>query len=302
MNPATAALRGFLLKFVVGKVLKMENPICSSFFKRGIMVNRYMFLLLAFVVSFAPSSAYALSNEAIHWGFSKSKNHEPPSAGKEWDALLAKYDAFYLGNPHEKAIYLTFDNGYENGYTEQILNVLKEKQVPATFFVTGHYLETAPKLVKRMAKEGHIIGNHSWYHPDLTTVSDERLRAELEAVRKKTEELTGQKGMMYLRPPRGIFSERTLAIARDLGYYHVFWSLAFVDWHINKQKGWEYAYDNIMKQIHPGAVILLHTVSKDNADALAKVIDDLRKQGYTFKRLDDVMVEKTGLSPWLFAL
>lgn len=266
------------------------------------MVNRYMFLLLAFVVSFAPSSVYALSNEAIHWGFSKSKNHEPPSAGKEWDALLAKYDAFYLGNPHEKAIYLTFDNGYENGYTEQILNVLKEKQVPATFFVTGHYLETAPELVKRMAKEGHIIGNHSWYHPDLTTVSDERLRAELEAVRKKTEELTGQKGMMYLRPPRGIFSERTLAIARELGYYHVFWSLAFVDWHINNQKGWEYAYHNIMKQIHPGAVILLHTVSKDNADALAKVIDDLRKQGYTFKRLDDVMMEKTGLSPWLFAL
>ncbi|WP_179946292.1 delta-lactam-biosynthetic de-N-acetylase [Anoxybacteroides amylolyticum] len=261
-----------------------------------------MFLLLAIVVSFAPSSVYALSNEAIHWGFSKSKNHEPPSAGKERDALLAKYDAFYLGNSREKAIYLTFDNGYENGYTEQILNVLKEKHVPATFFVTGHYLETAPELVKRMANEGHIIGNHSWYHPDLTTVSDERLHAELEAVRKKTEELTGQKGMMYLRPPRGIFSERTLAIARELGYYHVFWSLAFVDWHVHDQKGWSYAYNNVMKQIHPGAIILLHTVSKDNADALAKVIDDLRKQGYTFKRLDDVMIEKVGLSPLLFAL
>lgn len=302
MDPATVALRGFLLKFVVGKVVEMENPIRSSFFRRGITVNRYMFLLLAIVVSFAPSSVYALSNDAIHWGFSKSKHHAPPAAGKEWDALLAKYDAFYLGNPHEKAIYLTFDNGYENGYTAQILNVLKEKHVPATFFVTGHYLETAPDLVKRMANEGHIIGNHSWHHPDLTTVSDERLRAELEAVRKKTEELTGQKGMIYLRPPRGIFSERTLAVARELGYYHVFWSLAFVDWHIDKQKGWEYAYNNIMKQIHPGAVILLHTVSKDNADALAKVIDDLRKQGYTFKRLDDVMIEKTGLSPWLFAL
>lgn len=265
-------------------------------------MNRYVLLLLLLVVSFAPSSAYALSNEAIHWGFSKSKNHEPPSAGKEWDALLAKYDAFYLGNPREKAIYLTFDNGYENGYTEKILDVLKEKHVPATFFVTGHYLETAPDLVKRMAKEGHIVGNHSWHHPDLTTVSDERLRAELEAVRKKTEELTGQKGMMYLRPPRGIFSERTMAIARELGYYHVFWSLAFVDWHIDRQKGWKYAYDQIMSQVHPGAVILLHTVSKDNADALAKVIDDLRKQGYTFKRLDDVMIEKVGLSLLLFTL
>jgi peptidoglycan-N-acetylmuramic acid deacetylase len=154
--------------------------------------------------------------------------------------------------------------------------------------------------VKRMVKEGHIVGNHSWHHPDLTQVSNERLRKELESVRKKTEELTGQKGMMYLRPPRGIFSERTMAVARELGYCHVFWSLAFVDWQTNNQKGWKYAYDNIMKQIHPGAVLLLHTVSKDNADALAKAIDDLRKQGYTFKSLDDLMMEKMNLHPWLF--
>jgi peptidoglycan-N-acetylmuramic acid deacetylase len=252
------------------------------------------------ILSFVPASAEAVSNKAIHWGFKRSENHKPPSAGKELDQLLAKYDAFYLGNPNKKEIYLTFDNGYENGYTAKILDVLKEKKVPATFFVTGHYLDTAPDLVKRMVKEGHIVGNHSWHHPDLTQVSNERLRKELESVRKKTEELTGQKGMMYLRPPRGIFSERTMAVARELGYYHVFWSLAFVDWQTNNQKGWKYAYDNIMKQIHPGAVLLLHTVSKDNADALAKVIDDLRKQGYTFKSLDDLMIEKMNLHPWLF--
>jgi peptidoglycan-N-acetylmuramic acid deacetylase len=257
--------------------------------------------LCAVILSFVPVSVEATSNKAIHWGFKRSENHKPPSAGKELDQLLAKYDAFYLGNPNKKEIYLTFDNGYENGYTAKILDVLKEKRVPATFFVTGHYLNTAPDLVQRMAKEGHIVGNHSWHHPDLTQVSDERLREELESVRKKTEELTGQTGMMYLRPPRGIFSERTMAIARELGYYHVFWSLAFVDWQTDKQKGWEYAYDNIMKQIHPGAILLLHTVSKDNAEALAKVIDDLRKQGYTFKSLDDLMTEKMNLPPLLFA-
>jgi peptidoglycan-N-acetylmuramic acid deacetylase len=267
-------------------------------------MKKWTIWIMACVVifTFIPVSAEAVSNKAIHWGFKRSESHEPPSAGKELDQLLAKYDAFYLGNPNKKEIYLTFDNGYENGYTAKILDVLKEKKVPATFFVTGHYLNTAPDLVKRMVKEGHIVGNHSWHHPDLTQVSNERLQEELESVRKKTEELTGQKGMMYLRPPRGIFSERTLAIARELGYYHVFWSLAFVDWRTDNQKGWKYAYDNMIKQIHPGAIILLHTVSKDNADALAKVIDDLRKQGYTFKSLDDLMVEKMNLHPWLFAL
>jgi peptidoglycan-N-acetylmuramic acid deacetylase len=267
-------------------------------------MKKWTIWIMACVVifTFIPVSAEAVSNKAIHWGFKRSESHEPPSAGKELDQLLAKYDAFYLGNPNKKEIYLTFDNGYENGYTAKILDVLKEKKVPATFFVTGHYLNTAPDLVKRMVKEGHIVGNHSWHHPDLTQVSNERLQEELESVRKKTEELTGQKGMMYLRPPRGIFSERTLAIARELGYYHVFWSLAFVDWRTDNQKGWKYAYDNMIKQIHPGAIILLHTVSKDNADALAKVIDDLRKQGYTFKSLDDLIVEKMNLHPWLFAL
>ncbi|RAK19199.1 peptidoglycan-N-acetylmuramic acid deacetylase [Anoxybacillus vitaminiphilus] len=261
-----------------------------------------LFLLLVFGSTIIPYQASAISNKAIHWGFKRSENHKPPSAGKELDDLLAKYDAFYLGNTSKKEIYLTFDNGYENGYTAKILDVLKEKNVPATFFVTGHYLKSAPDLVKRMVKEGHIVGNHSWHHPDLTQVSDEKLREELESVRKKTAELTGQKTMNYLRPPRGIFSERTIAAARELGYYHVFWSLAFVDWHTDQQKGWQYAYNNIMKQIHPGAILLLHTVSKDNAEALAKVIDDLRKQGYTFKSLDDLMLEKTMPHPWLLTL
>ncbi|KHF29451.1 Peptidoglycan-N-acetylmuramic acid deacetylase PdaA precursor [Anoxybacillus sp. BCO1] len=129
---------------------------------------------------------------------------------------------FLFRRSDEKHIYLTFDNGYENGYTAQILDVLKRKNVPATFFVTGHYLQSAPDLVQRMVNEGHIVGNHSWHHPDLTTVSDEKLREELEMVRKKTELLTGQEHMRYMRPPRGIFDERTMRIARELGYYHVF--------------------------------------------------------------------------------
>ncbi|WP_407691420.1 delta-lactam-biosynthetic de-N-acetylase [Robertmurraya mangrovi] len=233
-------------------------------------------------------SASAVSNKPIHWGFKKAANEQPPDAGKELNELLEKYDGFYLGDTSKKEIYLTFDNGYENGYTGKILDVLKKENVPATFFVTGHYLQSASDLVVRMAKEGHIVGNHSYYHPDLTQVDDERLFKELEKVREEAEKITGEKNMMYLRPPRGVMSERTLKLAKEKGYIHVMWSLAFVDWYTDNQKGWQYAYDNIMKQIHPGAILLLHTVSKDNADALEKVIQDLKKKGYTFKSLDDL--------------
>lgn len=250
--------------------------------------------VLALFFALLPSFAYAYSNEAKHWGIPRNRDETPPDAGKEFTSIIEKYDGFYLGNTKKKDIYLTFDNGYENGYTAKILDVLKEKKVPATFFITGHYIKDQPELVKRMAKEGHIIGNHSWHHPDLTTIGDEKFREELIMIEKAVRELTGQKDMKYLRPPRGIFSERTLAISREMGYYNVFWSLAFIDWKTEQQRGWRYAYDNVMSLIHPGSILLLHSVSSDNAEALGKIIDDLRKRGYQFKSLDDLVREKFG--------
>jgi peptidoglycan-N-acetylmuramic acid deacetylase len=241
-----------------------------------------------------PNMTYAaVSNQPIQWGFKKSTNEQPVEAGKNIDQLLEKYGGYYKGDAKKKYLYLTFDNGYENGYTGQILDVLKKEKVPATFFVTGHYLQSAPDLVKRMVKEGHIVGNHSWFHPDLTTNSDEDIvNEELNSVRDKTKELTGQKKMNYMRPPRGVFSERTLKVAKEAGYIHIMWSLAYVDWYVNQQKGHQYAYDNIMRQAHPGAIMLLHTVSKDNADALETVIKELKKKGYKFKSLDDLTQKK----------
>lgn len=237
--------------------------------------------------SIAPTMAQAsVSNAPIHWGFKKSVNEQPVEAGAQYDKLLEKYGGFYKGDPKSKTLYLTFDNGYENGYTPKILAVLKKEKVPACFFVTGHYLLSEPGLVKQMVKEGHIVGNHSWFHPDLTAVSDARVKEELEKVHVKTKELTGQKEMKYVRPPRGVISERTLDIAKQEGYTHVLWSIAYVDWNVNQQKGAQYAYDSVMRQIHPGAVILLHTVSKDNADALEKIIKESKKRGYQFKSLD----------------
>ncbi|WP_064094171.1 delta-lactam-biosynthetic de-N-acetylase [Rossellomorea aquimaris] len=244
-------------------------------------------IIATILILVIPSQAQAVSNQPIGWGFKKSQNEVPAEAGRQYDDLLEKYGAFYKGSSDKKELYLTFDNGYENGFTEKVLNTLKQEKVPATFFVTGHYLLSAEDLVKRMVKEGHIVGNHSWHHPDFTAVTDQRVREELEKVKVKTAELTGQKEMKYLRPPRGVFSERTLKIAKEEGYTHVFWSLAFVDWKTDQQRGWRYSYDNIMNQAHPGAIILLHTVSKDNAEALEKAIQDLKKKGYTFKSLDE---------------
>ncbi|MFC0213450.1 delta-lactam-biosynthetic de-N-acetylase [Paenibacillus chartarius] len=227
-----------------------------------------------------------------HFGFAKSKNGKLPSIAREgFQSLLEKHGAIFLGDTGKKELYLTFDNGYENGFTAQILDVLKEKQVPACFFVTGHYVKDQPELVKRMAAEGHIVGNHSWSHPDMSALPPERIKSELDKVKEAVAALTGQTGMAYLRTPRGIFNERTLAVSKELGYTNVFWSIAYKDWDTKAQRGKSYAFTQVVNQLHPGAVILLHSVSKDNADAMGAIIDEARRQGYEFKSLDQLTVK-----------
>jgi peptidoglycan-N-acetylmuramic acid deacetylase len=250
-------------------------------------------LLFMFVFFMTPQmNAEAYSNKGYNWSFNPKPKNQPATTEPIYEELLQKYGGFWIGDTNKKELYLTFDNGYENGYTPKILDVLKEKKVPASFFVTGHYLLDQPDLIKRMADEGHIVGNHSWHHPSLVEVDDARLKRELEKVKVKYEELTGRNDMVYLRPPRGVFSERSLALSQEQGYVNVFWSLAYKDWEVDNQKGWKYAYDQIMKRVHPGAIMLIHSVSSDNAEALDKVIDDLRKQGYEFKSLDDYMLQQ----------
>jgi len=235
-------------------------------------------------------AALAAGDQTYHFGFKKSRNGEPASIDQEgFKPLLEKHGAFYIGDTESKALYLTFDNGYENGYTPPILDVLKAKRVPAAFFLTGHYVQSRPDLVKRMVEEGHLIGNHSWSHPDMTQLSDEAIRRELDKVKEAVAAITPQKEMDFFRPPRGIFSERVLAAGRRGGYIGVFWSIAYADWDVNRQKGMRHAYESVVSQLHPGAIILLHSVSRDNAEALAAIIDEARRQGYTFKSLDQLL-------------
>jgi len=229
----------------------------------------------------------SLSNTKKGWGFKRNDQHQQPEMPASISAELRKYGAYWVGSPDEKVVYLTFDEGYENGYTGRILDILKANDVKAAFFVTGHYLKSQPALVKRMVEEGHIVGNHTDSHPSLPDISNEAIKRELLAVEQAFEEITGQKGMRYLRPPMGEYSERTLALTNSLGYHNIFWSLAYVDW-VPMPGGPDEAYSSVMNNIHNGALILMHAVSQDNTEALDRIIKDIKSQGYVFKTLDDL--------------
>lgn len=258
---------------------------------RGILMGSIIMLVGLLLNPFAAQA------EEVHWGFKKATEGVPPDAGASLDATLDKHGAIYKGKPDDKFIYLTFDNGYEAGYTESILNTLKEEDVPATFFLTGHYLTSATPLVKRMLEDGHGIGNHSYDHPNMAGLSEKGMEDEWTRFDKKLKELTGVERTIYARPPKGIFNEKLLNVGNQLGYRHIFWSVAFVDWHEDQPKGKDYAYGELMNQLHPGAVILMHTVSPDNAEALPDFIKDAKKDGYTFKTLDDLVMEYEDINP-----
>ncbi len=232
---------------------------------------------------------FQVDANALNWGFQKGSNEKPAQAGSAFDELLKKYGAFYKGSPDEKIIYLTFDNGYENGYTAPILDTLKEEKVPGTFFLTGHYVESATDLVKRMIKEGHEIGNHSYGHPNMANLSEAQMKEEWQKFDMLLAKKTDLKRTRFVRPPKGIFSENLIAYGNELGYRHMFWSIAFVDWYANRPKGKAYAYNQLMSQLHPGAIILLHTVSADNVAALPEFIRDAKAKGYRFSSLESLV-------------
>ncbi|SNX54557.1 delta-lactam-biosynthetic de-N-acetylase [Thermoanaerobacterium sp. RBIITD] len=227
-----------------------------------------------------------LDNTLYGWGMRVMPDHKIPEITSKQMSLIKKYDGIFTGDTTKKIIYLTFDEGYENGYTPKILDILKANNVKAAFFVTGPYIKEHGDLVKRMVDEGHIVGNHTVNHPSLPKVSDERVKEEITKLGEMFKNLTG-KDMHYFRPPMGEYSERTLYITKSLGYKTVFWSLAFADWQ-PLPGGSEESYNTVMKRIHPGAVILLHAVSKDDTMALDRILKDLKSQGYVFKSLDDL--------------
>lgn len=230
---------------------------------------------------------YSIDNKGSGWGFKKNKD-APPDIPQEISDMLKKYDSFYMDTSGKKVLYLTFDEGYENGYTAQILDVLKEYDVPAAFFVTGSYFDREPELIKRMVSEGHIVGNHTQNHPNMHRLENpDKMKEDLKILDDKYFEMFGEH-MKYMRPPEGEYSERVLAAAKEAGYKTVFWSFAYRDWERNVNRGESYAIEQVTPYLHSGAIILLHAVSRDNAEALDDIIKYAKESGYVFKSLDEI--------------
>ena len=200
--------------------------------------------------------------------------------------VLEKFNGMAMGNPDKKYVYLTFDAGYEAGYTEDILKVLKENDVTAAFFITAHYVNTATDLVKQMIQNGNIVGNHTVNHACLPSLSDDEIKEEIVKLHNSIYEVTGYE-MTYFRPPRGEFSERTSSIVESLGYTSVLWSNAYDDWDTSKQGRSDYGKRKVLDNLHNGAIILLHSTSEDNLTMLDSMIKEAKNMGYEFKSLDE---------------
>ena len=226
---------------------------------------------------------YIMAGEVLQtasWGLS-FQGATPRGAASA--AQLKKFDAAYIGNAAQKVIYLTFDAGYENGCTEKILDVLQKHNAPAAFFLVGHYIDKNADLVKRMVQDGHIVGNHTMHHYDMSKLSDKAaFQKELTDLEALYKEVTGSDMPKFYRPPQGTYSEENLRMAKELGYKTVFWSLAYVDWNQNDQPSREYAFSKLLPRTHNGAVVLLHSTSTTNAEILDELLTKWENDGYRF--------------------
>lgn len=227
-------------------------------------------------------------SQVQNWGLGFGESGMQPS-GNVSAEKLAEYDAYYVGDAQEKVIYLTFDAGFENGNTEPILDALKKHDAKGTFFVVGHYLETAPELIKRMVDEGHVVANHTYSHPDMSAISDRSaFMKELQDVEALYKEITGEEMLKYYRPPQGKFSVENLQMAKELGYKTFFWSLAYVDWYQNDQPTHEQAFGKLVPRIHPGAIVLLHNTSQTNGEIIDELLTKWEELGYRFGTLEEL--------------
>ena len=253
--------------------------------KRDLVI---LFLSVAAAVAAAAAIFLGSALETGSWGLSFRQEGAAPIGNAGVDQLK-QYDAVYIGNTAEKVLYLTFDAGYENGSTAKILDTLKQHDVKAAFFLVGNYIEKNADLVRRMAEEGHIVGNHTMHHYDMSKIADkDAFTKELQDLETLYKETTGQELPRYYRPPQGIYSEENLKMAKDLGYKTVFWSLAYVDWNNDAQPTKEQAFAKLLPRTHSGAVILLHSTSQTNGEILDELLTTWEQEGYRFGTLEEL--------------
>ena len=231
------------------------------------------------------------SAESSSWGLSFQEEGKRPMGNATIDDLK-QYDSYYAADTAKKVIYLTFDCGYENGYTPAILDALKKHKVSATFFVVGNFINDQPELIKRMVEEGHTVGNHTFTHPNMSKISSkEAFSKELQQVEEAYQAITGEQMIKFYRPPQGIYSISNLKMAQEMGYHTFLWSLAYVDWYKDQQPTHEEAFQKLLSRIHPGAIVLLHSTSQTNAEILDELLRKWEEMGYHFDTLQNLITD-----------
>lgn len=265
----------------------------------GITAQKVSIVAVLFLVMYALGALTAKKAESVgvsallhekseNWGLDFGTEGKPPTGNASAEELK-KYNAYFIGDTTQNTIYLTFDCGYENGNTEPILDALKKHDVKATFFVVGNFLETSPEIVKRMIAEGHTVGNHTYHHLDMSSISSmDAFKKETQDVENLFEQITGTPITKFYRPPQGKYNIENLKMAQELGYHTFFWSLAYVDWYQDKQPTKDEAFGKLLKRIHPGAIVLLHSTSSTNAQILDELLTKWEEMGYTIKPLTEL--------------
>lgn len=266
----------------------------------GITAQKVSIVAVLFLVMYALGALTAKKAESVgvsallhekseNWGLGFGTEGKPPTGNASAEELK-KYNAYFIGDTTQNTIYLTFDCGYENGNTEPILDALKKHDVKATFFVVGNFLETSPEIVKRMIAEGHTVGNHTYHHLDMSSISSmDAFKKETQDVENLFEQITGTPITKFYRPPQGKYNIENLKMAQELGYRTFFWSLAYVDWYQDKQPTKDEAFGKLLKRIHPGAIVLLHSTSSTNAQILDELLTKWEEMGYTIKPLTELV-------------
>ena len=258
-------------------------------------IRNIIIVLLVVILCFSDVSYHVLAKKTDYskystlkheWGLALNAEHKVPGNGES--GLFKGKNTYYYIHTKKKKIYLTFDCGYENGYTGKILDKLKKKKVKAIFFVTKSYIEYNKDLVIRMKEEGHLVGNHTVNHPSLPTCSVSKIESEILDCEKCMKELTGYEMDKYIRPPMGEWSEQSLQVTKDLGYRTILWSMAFYDYDVDNQPGKDIIFNKFMQNYHKGAIVLMHAVSKSDTYAISSIIKEMRKKGYDFYQFENL--------------
>lgn len=266
--------------------IKKSRFLCSLLLLAGAFTLGSLLGILTGTLS--PTKETSASVQSASWGLSFQEEGKRPAGNATIDDLK-QYNAYYASDTDEKILYLTFDAGYENGNTPAILEALKKHQAPSVFFAVGNFIKDNPDLIKRMITEGHIVGNHTMTHPDMSQISSmESFQKELEGVEELYTSVTGEPMTKFYRPPRGVYSTENLSMAKELGYSTFFWSLAYVDWIQEQQPSKEEAFQKLIPRIHPGAIVLLHNTSSTNAAILDELLTKWEEMGYQFHSIKEL--------------